>query len=152
MMCDIALFERNQRVRFAFNRFFAAHGRDLEPADRALASRMIATRFSLFRDAGRHEVAGVWLEDWLDTDRRLWVMDEAMKGSPPPGHRLLGIRLFDAGPFHAGFGVVALPDEETIQMAVASQRRNGRQSFRHSLAARLYGDMLLGRHRLSGTD
>jgi hypothetical protein len=41
-----------------------------------------------------------------------------------------------------GFGIVVLPDEETIEMCVASQKYSGRPPFRHSLAVTLYGDAL----------
>lgn len=52
------------------------------------------------------------------------------------------MRLFDAGPFHAGFGVIVTPDAETVDIAVESKTRWGRLPFRHSLAATLYGDQL----------
>jgi hypothetical protein len=148
MICDIALFEPNQRGRSGFDTFCHKHGQNLDAPDRDLAVRMMITRFSLFRAVGKHEVAGVWLEDLLDDDRRLWIMDEAMEMSLRPG-TIAGMRVFNAGPFHMGFGIVVLPDEETIRLCMTSQQRNGRQPFRYSLAATLYGDDLVGR-QLSG--
>jgi hypothetical protein len=141
MLCDIALFEPNQRRRLAFDTFYHGNGQHIEDSDRALAAAMTATRFSLFCGAGKHEVAGVWLVDILDADRRLWVMDESLEKSLPPG-TIFGMRLFDAGRFYMGCGIIVEPDEETIQMCVASQRSSGRHPFRHSLAATLYGDEL----------
>jgi len=141
MLVDIALFEPNQRGRLAFDTFYLRQGQQLDAADRLLAGRMTAAVFSLFRHAGKHEVAGIWLEDLLDQDRRLWLMDEALEQSGRAG-MVFGMRLFDAGPFHAGFGIVAPPDEETIAMCVIAKRRDGRVPFRYSLAATLYGDKL----------
>lgn len=66
MLADVALFEPNQRGRRAFDRFLEDKGQQLGAADRALAERMAAAWFSIFRLAGRHEVAGLWLEDMLD--------------------------------------------------------------------------------------
>jgi hypothetical protein len=34
---------------------------------------------------GKHETAGVWLDDLLDGNRRLWLMDEAMEATAPTG-------------------------------------------------------------------
>jgi hypothetical protein len=66
MMADVALFEPNQRGRRAFDRFLSGKGRCLGAPDFALAERMAAgAAFSIFRFAGRHEVAGLWLEDML---------------------------------------------------------------------------------------
>jgi hypothetical protein len=65
MLADVALFEPNQRGRRAFDRFLAEEGERLGAADRALAERMAGAWFSLFRAAGRHEAAGLWLEDML---------------------------------------------------------------------------------------
>jgi hypothetical protein len=147
MLCDIALFEPNQRRRLAFDTFYHGNGQQLDDSDRALAGAMTATRFSLFCGAGKHEVAGVWLEDILDGDRRLWVMDESLEKSLSPG-TIFGMRVFDAGRFYMGFGITVQPDEETIQMCVATQRSSGRHPFRHSLAATLYGDELRARQPL----
>lgn len=98
--------------------------------------------FSLFRLAGRHEAAGIWLEDLLDEDQRVWMVDEGLEASAFDG-AVLGMRLFDAGPFHAGFGLVTAPDEETVQHCIATQAAGGTRFFRHSLAATLYSDELL---------
>ena len=54
------------------------------------------------------------------------------------------MRLFDAGEFHVGFGIVVPSDEETTEFSVQGVTRNGRAPFRHSLAATLYADSLCG--------
>ncbi|MBV8702144.1 MAG: hypothetical protein JO118_00400 [Acetobacteraceae bacterium] len=141
MLADVALFEPNQRGRRAYDRFLAETAGRLGAADRALAERMATAWFSLFRVAGRHETAGVWLEDTLADNRRLWLMDEAFEASAAAG-LVVGLRLFDAGPFHAGFGIVARPDAETVGFCLAAKARGGPLPFRHSLAATLYGDEL----------
>lgn len=147
MLVDVALFEPNQRGRRAFDRFLAEKGERLGAADRALAERMAGAWFSLFRVAEPHEAAGLWLEDLLEGNRRLWLMDEALEASAPEG-AILGMRLFDAGslfdagPFHAGFGILVGPDEETLDFCLEAKARGGPLPFRHSLAATLYGDRL----------
>jgi hypothetical protein len=141
MLADVALFEPNQRGRRAFDRFLEDGARQLAPTDLELARRMAGAFFSIFRLAARHEAAGVWLEDLLEGDRRLWFMDEALEASAPDG-TVFGMRLFDAGPFHAGFGIVAPADEETVEFCVEARARGARPPFRHSLAATLYGDLI----------
>jgi hypothetical protein len=37
--------------------------------------------FSLFRVAERHEAAGLWLEDLLDDNCRLWLVDKGLEAS-----------------------------------------------------------------------
>jgi hypothetical protein len=76
-------------------------------------------------------------------------MDEAVEATAPMG-TTFGMRLFDAGAFHVGFGIVAPADEETIDFSVKGKTLNGRLPFRYSLAVTLYGDSL--RAGLSLTD
>ena len=104
MLSDIALFEPNQRGRRAFDVFLAPKARQLDATDFELAQRMGKAFFSLFRCTARHGMAGVWLEDLLDGNRRLWLMDEGMEASAPT-KGAFGMRLFDAGEFHVGFGI-----------------------------------------------
>ena len=147
MLSDIALFEPNQRGRRAFDVFLASKARQLDAADFELAQRMGKAFFSLFRCTARHGIAGVWLEDLLDRNRSLWLMDEGMEASPTKG--AFGMRLFDAGEFHVGFGIVVPSDEETTEFSIQGMTRNGRVPFRHSLAVTLYGDKLGGSLPLS---
>ena len=148
MLSDIALFEPNQRGRRAFDVFLAAKARKLDTADFELAQRMGKAFFSLFRCTARHGIAGVWLEDLLDGNRSLWLIDESMEASAPT-KGAFGMRLFDAGEFHVGFGIIVPSDEETTEFSIQSMTRNGRVPFRHSLAATLCGDSLCGSTPLS---
>jgi len=141
MLSDIALFEPNQRGRRAFDVFLANKSRQLDATDFELGKRMGRAFFSLFHCAARHEVAGIWLEDLLDDNRRIWLMDEGMEVSAP-AQGAFGMRIFDGGEFHVGFGIVALSDDETTEFSIQSVTRNGRTPFRHSLAVTLYGDSL----------
>jgi hypothetical protein len=141
MLVDVALFEPNQRGRRAFDRFLAEKGKHLTGVDRALAERMVGARFSIFRVAERHEAAGLWLEDLLAGQRRVWLVDEALEVSASED-AVIGLRLFDAGPFHAGFGIIVAPDAETLDFSLAATERGEPLPFRHSLAATLYGDQL----------
>jgi hypothetical protein len=148
MLADIALFEPNQRGRRAFDVFLGGQALQLDAADFELAQRMGHAFFSLFRCTARHEVAGVWLEDLLDGNRRVWLMDESMESSVAT-NRAFGMRVFAAGDFHAGFGIAAPSDDETTEFSVQGVTRNGRTPFRHSLAVTLYHDSLTGRAPLT---
>ncbi len=99
--------------------------------------------FSLFWCAARHGIAGVWLEDLLDGNRSLRLIDEGVEASAPT-NGAFGMRLFDAGEFHVGFGIVVPSDEETTEFSIQGMTQNGRVPFRHSLAVTLYGDSLCG--------
>jgi hypothetical protein len=88
-----------------------------------------------------HEAAGLWLEDLLAGKPRLWLVDEALEASAPDD-AIIGLRLFDAGLFHAGFGIIVAPDAETLDFCLAAKERGEPMPFRHSLAATLYGDHL----------
>ena len=66
MLGDVALFEPNQHGRRRFDCFLSEKGPQLDAADFELAQRMAKAFFSLFRCEGKHEVAGIWLEDLLD--------------------------------------------------------------------------------------
>ena len=148
MLADVALFEPNQRGRRAFDTFLGGKALQLEAGDFELARRTSDAFFSLFRFSARHEVAGVWLEDLLAGNRRLWLMDESMEASASKDVAF-GMRVFDAGEFHVGFGIAAPSDDETTEFSVEGVARNGRTPFRHPLAVTLYGDSLSGRTPLS---
>ena len=143
MLSDIALFEPNQRGRRAFDVFLSERASRLNPTDAELAQRMGQAFFSLFHYAEPHESGGVWLVNLLDDNRRTWLMDERMEETAP-GAGAFGMRIFDAGPFHVGFGIAAPTDEETAVFAVQGMKHNGRAPFRESLAATLYGDAIHG--------
>jgi hypothetical protein len=144
MLSDIALFEPNQRGRRAFDVFLDGDATRLDARDFELARRMGNAFFSLFHCTSSREGGGVELEDLLDGNRRLWLMDQRMEESAPLAGAF-GMRLFDAGPFHVGFGIAAPTDDETAEFAIQGVRRNGRTPFRHSLAITLYGDSINGR-------
>ncbi|MFC7541402.1 hypothetical protein ACFQU2_20715 [Siccirubricoccus deserti] len=122
MLMDVALFEPNQRGRRAYDGFLAKGAAALDAPDRALAEAMAGARFSLFRVAGRHPAAGIWAEDLLAGDARLWLMDKGLEASAPED-AVFGMRLFDAGPFHAGFGIIVPVDEFTLSTARAAAER-----------------------------
>ena len=134
-------FEPNQRGRRAFGTFLGGKALQIDAPDVEMARRMGDAFFSLFRFTARHEVAGVWLEDLLADNRKLWLMDESMESSTSTSGAF-GMRVFDAAKFHVGFGVAVPSDDETTEFTVQSMTRNGRTPFRQSLAVTLYGDSL----------
>lgn len=143
MMTDVALFERNQRGRRVFDRFLTGKARGMSAPDLALAHRMAeSATFSMFRYAGPHEAAGVWLEDMLHRPRRLWLVDRAMESAGFSEGLVVAMRVFEADAFHAGFGIVIPVDPETYQLCFECAERGQPMPFRHSLAAAIYGDAL----------
>jgi hypothetical protein len=151
MITAVALFEPNQRGRRACDRFLEEKAGTLSATDQALAQAMAGAWFSIYRVAGRHEAAGLWLEDLLDEDRRIWLMDEGLQASAPDD-TIFAMRMFDAGPFHAGFGIAVIPDEDTVGYAVTARKHGDRLPFRQSLAATLYGDELRVEQPLESLD
>jgi hypothetical protein len=141
MITDIALFEPNQRKRRAYDAFLADQAQQLDPADLQLATLMADAFFSIFKVVGRHPAAGIWVENVLDRNRRIWVLDEGLESSAPDSF-VFGMRLFDVGPFHAGFGIVVPADEETTYFCAEARARGGPLPVRGSLAATLYGDAM----------
>lgn len=139
MLSDIALMEPNQRGRSVYDRFLEEGAVHLDDADQEIARRMAPASFSIFQVAGWHDAAGVWLDDLLVAERRLWLVDEGLEASAPEG-LTIAMRVFDAGPFHAGFGIVVIPDADLVEVCVASATRDNPLPVRHSLAAALYGD------------
>jgi len=125
MLSDIALFEPNQRGRRAFDGFLGTKAGQLEAADFELAQRMGKALFYLFRFSARHDAAGVWLEDLLAGNRKLWLMDEGMESSAAKDGAF-GMRVFNAGDFHVGFGIAVPSDDETTEFSVEGVARNGR--------------------------
>lgn len=110
MLADVALFVPNQRGNRAYDRFLSRAARALSPEDQSIAQAMSKAYFSLFQISGRHPAAGLWLDDLLADKRRIWMMDESLEASASDG-LLFAARLFDAGDFHAGFGIILPLDE-----------------------------------------
>ncbi|WP_018260684.1 hypothetical protein [Methylobacterium sp. WSM2598] len=144
MLCDVALFEPNQRGRRVFDGFMRGRLATLDPPEQDVARRMGAAFVSIFRVADWHEHAGVWLEDLLAGGRRLWLLDESLEASAPED-MVIGMRLFDTGPFHAGFGIIVEPQEDLIAFCKEAAARGARLPLRASLAASLYADDILAR-------
>ena len=67
-------------------------------------------------------------------------MDEGMESSAATSGAF-GLRVFDAGEFHVGFGIAVPSDDDTTEFSVQGMTRNGRTPFRHSLAVTLYHEV-----------
>jgi hypothetical protein len=144
MVTDVAPFERNQRGRRVFDRFLSGKAKGLAAPDLALAHRIADTvRFSLFRYAGKHEQAGVWLQETLHGMPRVWLLDRSLEAGAPREGVVIGMRVFDTGEFHAGFGIVAPADPEIDGDCFDAAERGQPLPVRDSFAATLYGDALM---------
>ena len=144
MLCDVALFEPNQRGRRVFDGFLRDRLAALDPAEQDIARRMGGAFVSIFRVAERHAQAGLWLEDLLAAGRRLWLLDDSVEATAPEG-LVIGMRLFEAGPFYAGFGIIVEPRDDLVAFCTRAAVRGDRLPIRHSLAAALYADDIQAR-------
>jgi hypothetical protein len=143
MFADVALFEANQRGNRAYDRFLKGAARTLDPADQELAQAMGRAFFSIFRIACRHEAAGLWLEDLLADGRRLWLMDEALEASAAEGLHVAA-RLFEAGDFHIGFGIIIPLDEESAEEYLALSSDPGLSPQGRRFVPLVYRDAIHG--------
>jgi hypothetical protein len=141
MVADLALFQPNQRGIRAYDRFLRDPGQALDAGDFDLTHRMAGAHFSVFRVIRRHDLAGVWVEDVITPGEPIWVLDQGLEVSAPDGLEF-GLRIFDAGEFHAGFGIVVPADPEITEFCAQAIARGNRLPVRHSLAATLYADAI----------
>lgn len=103
MLQDVAMFAATRRGVRPIDRYRRAMDAQA-PDDVACIDRVSRAVFSVFRIARRHPSAGLYLKDLLVGGEPFWLMDEALESSAPIGGEL-AMRVFDAGPFYAGFGV-----------------------------------------------
>jgi hypothetical protein len=142
MLIDVALFEPNQRGNRAFDRFLSVG--DLPKEDAALAHRMAGAFFTALHVDGPHDAGGVWVTDLLNEKRRIWLMDEGLSQSATIGSGLF-MRLFDAGPFHAGFGIIVPCSDEGTQALLSAERPRHLLPNTPRLAPFIYRQEILSR-------
>jgi hypothetical protein len=120
MLMDVALFEPNQSGKRTYDRFVKGSARKLAPEDQTVARFLESAFFSIFRVEARHDAAGLWLEDLLNDGPPIWIVDEGMEASARDG-LCFAARLFNAGDFHAGLGIIIPLDDDSIEdyMALA---------------------------------
>lgn len=153
MLADLALFEPNASGRRPYDRFMKKASRRIDTADLPIAKALQSAFFSIFRVAERHEAAGLWLEDLADGARRIWVMDEGLEASASDGI-CFAARLFDAGPFHAGLGIVVTLDAERLAAHLSAENADCRPGGAW-FAPLIYSECLLDalvKRELSGLD
>ena len=144
MLADVALFEPDLKGMRVYDRFLKAPAmRRLAPADQDIARKMATAFFSFFHVAGRHEVAGLWLEDILSKNRRIWIVDEGLEASAPTG-LCFAARLFDAGDFHAGFGIVIPLGDATLEAYISLSTMPGMAAGGGALTPYIYANAIHG--------
>src|SRR5260221_4576884 len=102
MLTDVALFTADSSGERIIDRYATAL---TDHRERAFARRLARGVFSIWRINGRHPYGGLVVEDALASRKPKHLMDEALEKTAPPG-TLAAMRLFDAGDFLAGFGIV----------------------------------------------
>ena len=143
MLADVALFEPDGDGKRAYDRFLKGRTRKLAPADREVALKLATAFFSFFRVAGRHETAGLWLEDLLADNRPIWIVDEGLEASAPEG-LCLAARLFDAGDYHAGFGIVIPLSDQMVDAYIALSAMPGMAPTAGFLVPYIYANAIHG--------
>jgi hypothetical protein len=137
MVSDLALFEPKQRGIRAYDHCLRDHGRLLIQPTLALTQRMARARFRSCASSVVMTLRAVWVEDVINPAESIWVLDQGLEVSAP-----FGLRIFDAGDFHAGFGIVVPADPEITNFCAQAVARGNRLPVRHSLAATLYADAI----------
>lgn len=102
MLTDAVLFALRESGDRVIDRYVAGL---VDRRERAFVRRMAKATFSVWRIVGSHPQGGVWVDDALGFRKRKHLMDEALEKSASAG-TLVAMRVFDAGPFLAGFGIV----------------------------------------------
>jgi hypothetical protein len=102
MLTDAVLFALRASGDRVIDRYVAGL---VDRRERAFARRIAKGTFSIWRIVGAHPQGGVWVDDALGTRKHKHLMDEALEKSASAG-TLVAMRVFDAGPFLAGFGIV----------------------------------------------
>jgi hypothetical protein len=143
MLMDVALFEPNQSGKRTYDRFLKAAGRKLAPAELEVARALQGAYFSVFRIQSRHETAGLWLEDLLNDGPPIWIVDEGMEASGPDG-LCFAARVFNAGGFHAGLGIILPLDAESVADYQALAEDPEAEVARGAFAVLAYREAILG--------
>lgn len=102
MLTDTVLFLSDEAGNRVIDRYAAGL---TDRTERAFARRLARGRLSVWEIVGKHPAGGVIVDDALGRRKRRHLMDEALARTAKP-RLLLGMRLFDAGLFACGFGVV----------------------------------------------
>lgn len=143
MLMDVALFERNRSGKRVYDRFLKSAERKPVPADQQVAHALGGAFFSVFRVVSRHETAGIWLEDLLNDGPSIWIVDEGLEQTAPDG-LCFAARIFNAGDFHAGLGIVLPLDEEDVANYQELSEYPETGVARDSLAPQAYREAILG--------
>ena len=99
MLTDAVLFALRASGDRVIDRYVAGL---VDRRERAFARRIAKGTFSIWRVVGSHPQGGVWVDDALGTRKHKHLMDEALEKSASAG-TFVAMRVFDAGPFLAGF-------------------------------------------------
>lgn len=141
MAMDVALMEPNPRGIRPYDRFLEKRAGSLPDDQRAMADRMKGAWFSVFRMKEKHPAGGISMIDLINGDRELWMMDRSLGETAKPG-MALGMRLFDAGPFHMGFGQVSVLNDMVLMMVQTAAKGGWSKAFHVPMSALLYGQTL----------
>jgi hypothetical protein len=145
MLCDLALFEANDRGVRPIDRFLAGPARTLPVHEQDLARRLGGAFFSLFRLTAKHDAGDFCAEDILNRDRHIRIVTTSLEDREA-GPEVFAMRLFDTGQFHMAITVILSASDKFVQLCLTGQNATGHIPFRRGLAATMYG-----LHFLEGT-
>jgi hypothetical protein len=152
MLSDTALFSRRDplRARRAIDRIAGKLPVKRDPLKSAIAARLPAAIFSIFRVIGLHKDGGVHALDLLDRQRPIHIMDHALAQQVQViGEVLIAGRFVDLGPWYVGFGIVVpLRKSESLAIMLALSASDGGpdeiEEKRHDLHELIYQSHLMG--------
>lgn len=84
---DLALYSAGAGTTRAIDRCARIWPKNRDPDEALVLQALCASRFSLFRVIGRHELVGVLLKDAMRGDE-LWLLDEGLEQTMRPGEFL----------------------------------------------------------------
>jgi hypothetical protein len=143
MLADTVLFLPDAAGQRVIDRYAAGL---TDRSERAFARRLAGGHLSVWEIGGRHPLGGVLVDDAMGRRKRRHLMDEGLTRTAKPG-MLLGMRLFDAGPFACGLGIlIPMQRLETMLLRAAALPQTHLQLIVYACA--IHGipttDMLLG--------
>ncbi len=130
MLTDTALYSRKGKptartTRRAIDRIAPKLSVKHDPLKAAIAARLPAAIYSIFKAESAKGRGLVQMRDLLDNDRAVTVMDNALAAMvAKKGEMLIAGRFLDLGPWHIGFGIVQ-PLRKSEVLAVSLALSNG---------------------------
>lgn len=124
---DVVIYGPPVEGKSMIDRYIKAQRSRLDTMQIVVLNAMRKARFSIYKVLGKHEVAGVWLDDTISGEK-IWLIDRGLEASAKEG-MLLGFRLFKVTDFWMSTGVF---------VPVGAAIKKGSTRDRNKLAEEMY--------------